>query len=254
MQKERWKGAGGNAWVELQALTDRVMTGFVPPLVDGLSGTVLDVGCGTGATTVAAAQRAERVVGVDISEPMIAAARKRAPDLEFLAADAQTHTFERFDWVISRFGVMFFDDPVAAFANLRRAGARLRCIVWRTAEENPFMTAAERAAKPLLPDLPPRDPHAGQFAFGDPERVRRILTEAGWDDVQLDELDVECAMPASALEGYFTRIGPVGIALGGIEDEALRARVIETVRPAFAPFVHDDEVRYTAACWLVQAR
>ncbi len=255
MQKERWNGVAGNAWVQLQAMTDRVLEPFVAPLVDGVGGAVLDVGCGTGATTVAAAQRADRCVGVDISEPMIEAARKRDPGIDFLCADAQRHAFEpaSFDWVISRFGVMFFDDPVAAFANLRGAGRALRCIVWRSAEENPFQTTAERAAKPLLPDLPERDPdEPGQFAFGDADKVRRILGEAGWDGVELRPLDVECVIPERALEGYFTRLGPVGIALQGADEET-RARVIDVVRPAFEPFVHGDEVRFTAACWLVTA-
>jgi hypothetical protein len=181
---------------------------------------------------------------------MIAAARQRAPGLEFIVADAQTHPFEQFDWVISRFGVMFFDDPVAAFANLRGAGANLRCIVWRGGDENPFMTTAERAAAPLI-EIPPRDPHAGQFAFGDPGRVRKILEDAGWSDVRLDALDVGCTMPESVLETYFTRLGPTAIALQDA-DEATKQRVIEAVRPAFEPFVHGDEVRFDAACWIVR--
>jgi SAM-dependent methyltransferase len=252
-QKERWKGAGGNAWVELQALMDQVMAGLVPPLVDGIHGAVLDVGCGTGATTVAAARTADRVVGVDISEPMVEAARQRDPSLEFVVADAQTHPFEGFDWVISRFGVMFFDDPVAAFANLRRAGERLRAIVWRRAEENPFMTTAERAARRLLPNLPPRDVDGpGQFAFGDPVKVRRLLEQAGWADVALERLDVDCAMPASALDTYLTRVGPVAMALQDA-DEDFKERVVEVVRPAFDPFIVGPEVRYRAACWMLSA-
>ena len=251
--QERWKGAGGNAWVELQAVTDEVMAGFIPPLVEGVSGAVLDVGCGTGATTVAAAQRADRAVGVDISEPMIEAARKRDPSVEFIVADAQTHPFDGFDWVISRFGVMFFEDPVAAFTNLRRAAGRLRCIVWRGAEENPFMTTAERAAAPVLPGIEPRDPDKpGQFAFGDPDKVRGILDAAGWKNAQLEPLDVECAMPERVLETFFTRLGPTAIALEGA-DEATRERVVRAVRPAFDPFVDGDVVRYTAACWLLGA-
>jgi hypothetical protein len=167
--------------------------------------------------------------------------------------DGMFAPFERFDWVISRFGVMFFDDPVAAFANLARAGRGLRVITWRTAEENPFMTTAERAAKPLLPDLPPRDLNGpGQFAFGEPETVRAILTQAGWEDVDLQPLDAECTMPASELEGYLTRLGPVGMALSGA-DEDTKDRVVEVLRPAFAPYVHGDEVRFTAACWLITA-
>ena len=147
-------------------------------------GRVLDVGCGTGSTTLAVARRLGakgRCIGIDISEPMIAAARARAEregtPASFIRADAQTHAFEpaSFDMIISRFGVMFFDDSVRAFANLRRAAKQtpsLRFIAWRSAAENPFMTTAERAAAPLLPNLPARRPDApGQFAFADRDRV-----------------------------------------------------------------------------------
>src|SRR6185312_8436149 len=134
---------------------------LVDAVASGTTRRVLDVGCGTGGTTVAVARRlgpSGRCTGVDISEPMIAAARARAEregaSVDFVVADAQTHAFERerFDAIISRFGVMFFNDPVAAFTNLRRAaraGAVLRAVVWRDAAENPFMTTAERAAAPL---------------------------------------------------------------------------------------------------------
>ncbi len=189
---------------------------------------------------------------------MIQAARDRG-GAEFLEADAQRHAFEphTFDQVISRFGVMFFDDAVAAFANLRKATkphGTLRLIVWRSADENPFMTTAEQAAKPLLPDLPARDPDApGQFAFADADRVRRILNDAGWSDVELAPVDRECTLPEPQLQGYFTRLGPVGLVLQD-QDEATRAQVIETVRAAFEPFVDDDEVRFTASCWLITGR
>ena len=160
-----------------------------------------------------------------------------------MVADAQTHGFEHFDWVISRFGVMFFADPVAAFTNLRRAGDKLRCIVWRGGDENPFMTTAERAAAPLI-EIPPRDPHAGQFAFADPGRVRRILEQAGWDGVALDPLEVECTMPKAVLETYVSRLGLVAIALQDADEATKAARRVR--RPSsrrFEPFIDGDTVR-----------
>lgn len=267
-QAARWKGPGGNAWVELQAVLDEMFKPFEDLLVDAVAaehaGRVLDVGCGTGGITLAVARRlgpAGRSVGVDISEPVIAAARARAEEegtpASFVVGDAQDHAFEpgTFDAVISRFGVMFFKDSVRAFANLRRAAtdeALLRFIAWRGAAENPFMTTAERAAAPLLPDLPVRRPdEPGQFAFADPDRIRRILEESGWAGIDIRPIDVACALPESELVHYLTRLGPVGLALGGV-DEQTRARVIDTVRAAFAPFVQGAEVRFTAACWLVE--
>ncbi|MFJ8531978.1 class I SAM-dependent methyltransferase [Streptomyces sp. NPDC093591] len=269
-QAARWNGPGGHAWVDAQAVLDEVLRPFEDLLVEAVAAEraehVLDVGCGTGGTTVAVARRlgpAGRCVGVDISEPMITAARARAERegtaVSFIRADAQDHVFEPadFDLVISRFGVMFFNDPVQAFANLRRAareGAGLRFIAWRSPAENPFMTTAERAAAPLLPNLPARRPDGpGQFAFADAERVHRILEESGWSGIDIRPVDVTCTLPERELVGYFTRLGPVGQVLPEV-DEQTRARVVETVRAAFEPFVHGSEVRFTAACWTVGAR
>jgi len=269
-QTALWNGPGGRGWVALQNLVDQVYQPLEDLLVAALppatASRVLDVGCGTGGTTVAAARRLGArgsCTGVDISEPMIAAARERAvpsgASVSFLVADAQTYPLERasFDAIISRFGVMFFDDAVAAFTNLRRAarpGALLRSVVWRSAAENPFMTVAEHAAAPLLPDLPARRPNApGQFAFADRDRVRGILQDSGWSEIDIQPIDVPCAMPESALVRYFTQLGPVGRMLQQADD-ARRAQVVATVRPAFDPYVHGAEVRFTAACWMVGAR
>lgn len=269
-QMQLWNGSAGNAWVDLQEVLDALFEplerSLVEAVVAGLKREVLDVGCGTGATTLAVAQRIGpkgRCVGIDISEPMLATARARAERLSvpatFLCADAQTYAFEpaSFEMIISRFGVMFFEDPVRAFANLRRAvreDGELRLITWRGPAENPFMTTAERAAAPLLPELPPRRPDGpGQFAFADEHRVRHILQESGWRDIDLQPIDFKCVLPEKALNVYITRLGPVGMLLQKA-DEATRLRVAQVVRAAFDPYVHGTEVRFTAACWSVAAR
>jgi ubiquinone/menaquinone biosynthesis C-methylase UbiE len=226
---------------------------------------VLDVGCGTGSTTLAIARQLGpkgTAVGVDISEPMIALAKQRAEregaPARFICADAQTYAFDdkSFDMIVSRFGVMFFDDSVRAFANLRRAAApkaELHVIAWRSPAENPFMTAAERAAAPFLPELPARRPdEPGQFAFADRSRVHSILEKSGWTEIDIEPLDVVCTLPASKLDAYFTKLGPLGRVLQQV-DEQERSRIIEAVRAAFGPYVHSAAVRFTAACWLVEA-
>jgi len=269
-QSKLWNGSAGCAWVEAQALLDRTLQPFEDLLVKTVSASsarrVLDVGCGTGSTTRAAARvlgERGRSVGIDISEQMIAAARtlteRERAQAEFICADAQTHFFEpaSFELIMSRFGTMFFDDPVAAFANLRRAGApdaKLCSIVWRGPEENPFMTTAERAAAPLLPDLPPRRADApGQFGLADARRMRAILEESGWTTIDIQPIDVVCSLPESEMTGYATRFGPVGVALREA-DPHLRAQVAKAVRSAFDPYVHGDEVRFKASCWMVGAR
>jgi len=269
-QTTLWNGLAGRAWVEAQELLDQALKPFEDLLVEAVSagsgGRVLDVGCGTGSTTLAVARllgAKGRCIGIDISDPMIAAARARgeqeSTSASFICANAQIHAFEpaSFDTIISRFGVMFFDDFVGAFANLRRAaqdGARLRFVAWRSAAENPFMTTAERAAAPLLPNIPARQPDApGQFAFADQSRVCRILEESGWAEIDTRPIDVACTFPEKELLRYLSRLGPLGRILHEA-DEQTRKQVIETVRAAFDPYVHGAEVRFTAACWMVGAR
>jgi SAM-dependent methyltransferase len=269
-QAALWNGPSGHAWVEAQALIDQMLKPLENLLVEAISPgagrQALDVGCGAGGTTLALARRVGaggHCTGIDISGTLIDAARARAQRegtaASFIRADAQTDAFApaSFDTIVSRLGVMFFADPVAAFANLRRAardGAGLHCIAWRSAAENPFMTTAERAAAPLLPNLPPRRPGApGQFAFGDRQRVLSILEESGWTGIDIRPIDADCTLPEPALEGYFTRLGPVGLALPNA-DPGTRAQVIETVRTAFEPYVHGQTVRYTAACWMITAQ
>lgn len=267
VQSAVWNGPAGHAWVASQALLDGMLQPFADLLVEAVAAakpaSLLDVGCGAGATTLAAAGLGAACVGADISKPLVAAAKARAAregvQADFVCADAAAYPFDaaHFDMVISRFGVMFFAEPTAAFVNLRRAakpGAALRFVSWRSAAENPFMTLAETAAGPLLPDLPTRQPGApGQFAFADPERVRTILEHAGWKEVTFAPLDIVCAFPARDLEHYMTRLGPVGALLGEVS-EAKRAEVLAVLRPAFAPYVHGDQVRFATACWSVGAR
>jgi SAM-dependent methyltransferase len=269
-QTALWNGAAGRAWVEAQEVLDRLYAPLQDLLVEAVAATssrvVLDVGCGTGSTTLAVARTLDatgRCVGIDISEPMIALARTRAEQArtpaEFIRADAQIHAFEpgSFDLFISRFGVMFFDDPVQAFSNLRRAalpGAHVRFITWRSAADNPFMTTAESAAGPLLPNLPSRRPDGpGQFAFANRERAHAILHESGWTGIDIRPLDVALTLPETDLSRYVTRLGPVGLILQEADDRT-RALVFETIRPAFDPYVHGADVRFTAACWMMGAR
>lgn len=267
-QAARWNDRAGRSWAELSDMLDRLLDPFVPLLL-GEAGPVagrriLDVGCGAGALTVAATEQGASGLGVDISGPLIEAARARAGRLglaraEFLQADAQTHRFDPqgFDALVSRFGVMFFADPGAAFRNLRsavRPGGKLACLAWRSAAENGFMTAAERAAADILPQLPERVENApGQFGFADPARVRSILTEAGWTDAEIRPIDVECSLTEDELGLYARRMGPVADLLPAL-DEARRSEVERRIDEAFRPYVRNGEARFTAACWILTAK
>lgn len=270
-QSANWNTASGATWVAMQPVLDRILAPYEGLVVDagfpGEGGRVLDIGCGAGATTLAMARRVGaggRCVGLDISGPLVAAARARAAadglgNASFIKGDAQTQKFEQgdFDAVISRFGVMFFDDPVAAFANIRRAarpGAGLAFAAFRSPAENDFLTTAPRAAAPLLPDLPVTRPDApGQFAFADGDRVRSILEDSGWLAVELKPVDLPCTVDEGDLTAYVTRLGPVGAALREA-DAATALKVRDALRQAFARFVDAGVAHFTTACWLATAR
>jgi SAM-dependent methyltransferase len=269
-QQEYWNGRAGETWAELQRLLDmelRPLGREVQAALDPAAGErVLDIGCGSGETSLdlaAAVAPGGAVLGVDLSRPMLANAGRRAAerDLEvrFEAADAQTSDFggERFDAAFSRFGVMFFSDPAAAFANIRKAlkpGGRIAFVCWRPPAENPLMTAPFKAVEHLVPPQPPSDPLApGPFAFADPERVRRILGEAGFGQVAIRPFDAEVGgwTPAEALI-VAQRVGPLGAVLR--ENPDLRPKVLDAVARELQRHTGaDGKVRMGAAVWIVTA-
>jgi SAM-dependent methyltransferase len=266
-QAALWNGEMGQTWVEMARVTDQLFEPLTAPLLEAAragASALLDVGCGAGFTTLALARELgpeARTVGADISGPLLLAARDRANaagvPIEFVFGDAQTFEFEpaSFDLIVSRLGVMFFADPVAAFANLRAAATdagRLRFICWRDPAENPFMTLTARATKDLL-DLPARVPNTpGPYGLADPERTRGILADAGWSEVEVRPFDVVCAMPADELMTFLTRIGPLREALAEADVER-RVAVLEAVRTAAEPYVNGDRASFEAALWIVDA-
>ncbi|WNH52320.1 class I SAM-dependent methyltransferase [Stenotrophomonas oahuensis] len=268
-QTELWNGPAGHAWVTAQRILDEMFNGFATHLAQTVptnaNWRVLDVGCGTGDTTLTLARRlgpGGRATGIDLSAPMIEVARQRAVDaalpVEFIAADAGQPPLPAasIDHIVSRFGVMFFDNPVQAFTRLRettRQGGTLHAVVWRSAADNPFMTTAERAAASLLP-LPPRVPDGpGQFAFADADKVRWILESASWSEVAITPLDMSCEIARDDLRTYLSLLGPVGTALRNETlDAAEREHILDTLEAAFSPFIVGDRVQFTAACWVIK--
>jgi len=226
---------------------------------------VLDVGCGTGATSLALAKAGAKVTGVDISRPMLGLARERAAKaglpITFVEADASTYPFTPdFDLIFSRFGVMFFDAPVAAFANMRKAlkaGGRMAFVCWRTPPENPWASSPLLAAKPFLPEQPPPDPLApGPFAFADAKRMEDILLQSGFSDIRMEKLDAVMTMgdDLGLVVSRMLQIGPLSRAVDEVDD-AIRAPIAKAVQGALAQFVRPDgEVAPPAACWLVAAK
>jgi ubiquinone/menaquinone biosynthesis C-methylase UbiE len=269
-----WNGPNGQRWTDRQASQD-VLLAPVSQILIGRIGPkagdrIVDIGCGCGATSIALAERVAPdgfVLGVDISAPMLERARHQlAPKglpLDFAQADATVYPFERgkFDLVVSRFGVMFFADPVLSFANLRgamRPKGRVVFACWRAPKENPWMMAPLQAVYrhvPRLPQVGPEDP--GPFAFSGEERVKRILQEAGYTDIAMEPcdivLDIAIGRGLEAATDAALEIGPSARALDGHPPE-VRAAARASVRELLAPYARGQTVPLPGSIWIVTAR
>jgi SAM-dependent methyltransferase len=229
---------------------------------------VLDIGCGSGTTSIEIARRVGaqgRVIGVDISTPMLGVGHARLEafgidGVTFENKDVATYPFEAetFDRTFSRFGVMFFVDPVAAFTNIRggmKPGRRLAFACWQAMNKNPWLEITFKIALRYLPAPPPAGPKApGPLAFADPERVREILSGAGFGDIHLESLETKLPMgpdvPASVER--LVQLGPAGRLLGDAPGD-VKARVADDLGGAIAEFQTDRGVVIDSAAWIVSA-
>jgi len=271
-QRERWNGEDGEFWVREQDRLDRTLAPVTGPLLafaDPRSGsTVIDVGCGCGATTIELARAvgpSGRVIGLDISEPMLSLAARRlrefanttctlgdAADLTLAGLNAEL--------IVSRFGVMFFGDPVAAFSNLRTGlapGGRLRFACWRPINENPWLQIPLHAVYEHAPRLPKPEPEEpGPFAFADTERVTRILTAAGFTTPSFTPLEIQMDLAGGGtLDDAVIQSSEMGPAKRALADQSddVRAAARESIRKALAPYASSSGVTLPGAVWLVAA-
>ena len=273
-QADYWTSVGGPHWVTEQRPFDHMLAAFSAESQRVLAAQpgehVLDVGCGTATTTLAIAHSVGEtgsVVGCDISPTMIDAARVRSAEfrqVSFAIADAQTDDLlqaDPFDAVYSRFGVMFFADPVAAFVNIAagvRPGGRLVFVCWQPEAANAWISMPAAVMRSFTPNpvLPPPN-MPGPFAFGDPDRIREVLTEARWEqilivpytaDIELGGgLGVDAALQQSmgsrAAQGLREQV-----------DDETYVTATEAVRAALAEHADDEgAVRFTGAVWIVSA-
>ena len=253
-QHEYWNTVAGPRWVGLDGFVERRVRAVNDLLLarSGLAAgeSVLDIGCGTGAATVPFAEAVGergRVVGVDISEPMLAGARKRIADsgrrnISLLQADAQVHPFDpdRFDLIASRFGVMFFVDPVAAFSNLlpaARPGGRLCFACWGPIEENQHWLIPYDVALRHLGPPAPQPPHMpGPLAFSDPGYVRSIIETAGFAHAEINREtpDIIGSTPEEEAD-YACIMSPAGRLIDEKKpDEAAREKIRHEIIEAYA--------------------
>ncbi|GIQ72549.1 class I SAM-dependent methyltransferase [Bradyrhizobium sp. RD5-C2] len=268
-----WNGPGGQRWASRQAAQDIVLQPVLDLLIDRAAPKagerIVDVGCGSGASTNGFANKvgpSGHVFGVDVSGPMLERARESTPKdapVTYALADATVYPFDpaSFDLLASRFGVMFFADPAVSFANLHKAlkpSGRLAFACWQEPRENPFFMAPLQAVYkhvPKLPQLGPDDP--GPFSFASEARVNRILGEAGFAGVAMEpcrlEFDVAIGRGIDAAVQSALEIGPASRALEGQPDD-LRAAAVTSIREALTPFAKGDSVLLPGAIWIVTAR
>ena len=271
---EFWNGDAGHKWVRLQAMLDaslmplgeRAMAAAAMVAAER----VIDVGCGCGDTSVELARRVGaggQVLGVDISEPMLAQAKARAAaegNVEIEKGDAQTYRFAKaaFDIVFSRFGVMFFDDPVAAFRNLGsalRPGGRVAFVCWRPARDNPWLELPMKVVAHHVPlPVAPAPGEPGEFAFADADRVERILTDAGLAAIAIAKHDAPFAIGGDGgldqTVAFLMNMGPTGRAIAEADpDQTLKSRIAAALRDALAPHDTGNGVVLDAATWIVTA-
>ena len=269
-QIEYWNATAGETWARFQEALDHQIEPLGLAAMDVLNPRagehIIDIGCGCGQTSLVLAARVGHmgsVMGVDISKPMLEVAINRprpASDLRvaFRQLDAQTGDLGHgiFDAAFSRFGVMFFSDPVAAFANIRgslKPGGRLVFVCWRPLRENPWMQAPLQAALPLIPPVAPPDPTApGPFAFADASRLRTILAEAGFGNVSIKPFDAKIGgADVEQTLDLALRVGPLGAALR--EHPELADNVADAVRDELSKYVTPNGVLMPAAVWIILA-
>ena len=273
-QIEFWNGETGRNWVTQDALMEAMLQPLGESVMDTLAPQpgehVLDIGCGCGHTSLSLAGRVGAegsVTGIDISAPMLAVASHFAAErnsIQFIEADAQTHAFapERYDMVFSRFGVMFFEDPVAAFTNIRsalRASGRLAFCCWQPRAVNPFMTVPAMAALELLPappEMPSRTP--GPFAFEEADYVTAVLTSAGFESVAVTPLQQPLTFGRGlSLPNIVERLVQIGPIAQMVRDapEDLQQPVRDKVVDAVTPFYSKDTgMTLDGQFWRVTAR
>lgn len=273
-----WNGAGGEQWAKNQEAMDANLKPFAEAalqLASAQSGEkALDIGCGCGDTTLFLSDRVGldgHAAGLDISEPMIARAKERAAAVEtmglpcprFIVGDASAYEFRAasYDLLFSRFGVMFFADPVAAFTNMRgalRSGGRTAFVCWQPMALNDFFLVPTAAALTVLPAPEAPVPNApGPFAFGDADRLNMILKDAGFADISIEglELDMEVGKGRSIEEAgeELVRSGPLGRMVADISDDQRKA-VTNAVIEALGAHSKGGKVHLGTRTWLVSAQ
>ena len=272
-QKDFWSGKGGDYWVEKQSEMDIMLNPLGKKALAKLdfksNSEVLDIGCGCGATTLEIAKKVSEgtVTGLDISVPMLGKAESEASiqgiaNVDFKVIDVQVDQLasEKYDYVYSRFGVMFFDDPYEAFKNIFssiKEGGELSFVCWQDPSLNPWQSLSVQVIRGYLemPSPPPRSP--GPFAFHEKDYVKEILEKSGFSNISFDDNQEDITMFSGkslqeASEDYLA-INPVVTEMLKDSPDDLKAEIVESLKEAFSEFHKGDGLVFPSATWVVSA-
>lgn len=268
-QIDYWNGQAGEKWVAHASQLDAMLRPFAIEVLNAAnisqSDNVLDIGCGGGALSLLAAQSAARLCGVDVSAPLITLARKRAAGLNnvtFHCADAaEFRSDEPYDVAVSRFGVMFFHNPVAAFSNIRKImkpQGRLAFACWQSPVKNDWARAPLEVALPFLttPPEPPKPNAPGPFAFADRSYLKQVLADAGWQDVTFTDWSGKMALPGTTVDeaaDFMLKMGPLSrlIAEQELDFEAVKSALASKLQNHIDA---EGVVHMGASAWIVTAK
>ncbi len=266
-QIEFWNGDAGEKWVNDQEKMDQMLNPFSDIAIDiaepKFDERVIDVGCGCGATSVELARRGAKVWGVDVSAPMLARARARSveyPDMLFTEADASSYEFlPEQQLLFSRFGVMFFANPVEAFSNLRSAlvpQGRMVFLCWQAANKNEWISRVGQAVKKFLPeptDIP--DPRApGPFAFAESDYFEDVLGQAGFQNIEFQSLSIDLKLAPTVEEAldFQSNIGPLSAVIAQLEGKR-REDAMDAAKEVLQASMSEEGIKLGSAVWLVTA-
>ena len=274
-QKNFWSGKGGDVWVQRQQAMDTMLRPLGEAALQKLElnedTNVLDIGCGCGNTTLSIAEKIKptgRVTGLDISEPMLQRARESARELSlentfFQCLDVQTEDIgvNTFNAAFSRFGVMFFEDSIAAFTNINKSlvsGSPLSFVCWQSPIQNPWQSLFVQEVKKFidLPAPPPRSP--GPFAFMESDYVNSILENSNFENIEIEGHEAEVNMfsgrsLSDSVNDYIS-INPVVSEMLKDTSNELKQEIINAAIEVFSPYYSDKGLIFPSSTWLVTAK
>jgi SAM-dependent methyltransferase len=266
-QEELWNGRMGTAWVSVEERIDKMLSPLSSVAIERANvqpgERVIDIGCGCGPTSYALSANGASVWGVDISTSMVEQAQQRygaIDNLQFSVMDAATADYTPdHDCLFSRFGMMFFSNPVDAFSNLRTAlkpDGRIAFLCWQTPKDNPWISMVGAALQSYLPDTPAPDPRApGPFCFADKDYIQEVFGAAGYNNIEIEAIEADVHLGDSVDEAmiFQKQVGPLSALLEGADDD-IKEQATQAVVELLNSHLTTDGLNFPAATWLITGK